>query len=160
MAYINGYGQLMNDHFPVEDLNGHQADPPDPYPQTPHNPPRLPSRAGIRHDVQHCPRGYWATKEGALIRIRAMSDRHIANSMALLERKARGRARLESWRAINYARNAPEMAAEAANDAAEELEMLADNPYTNLRELARLVWPKYKELEAEWTKRVEALCDV
>lgn len=155
MSYVNGYGQLCDGHFPSEDNNGQPHDP-EPWPQTPHKPPRL-RRVNRRHDIQYCPVGYWATHEGALLRIRAMSDRHIANSMALMERHAHHRAWNEALRASLYADDAPDGAADAANEAATELLEMASDPDYDTKVLARIVWPKYHELEEEQTRRTEGL---
>jgi hypothetical protein len=147
MAYIDGFGHMQDGQPPsYDDTNGQHWDP-EPWPQRPHKPPRLRSR-NVRYDIQCVPRGYWATKEGALLRIRAMSDQHILNSLAMLVRQSRRRAMLEALRAYRYAENAPEMAADAAEEAAQEMLEMPASP-----ELAELVWPKYKELKAEAQKR-------
>lgn len=157
MAYIDGFGHMQDGPPPSYDMTNGQIDDPEPWPQRPHKPPRLRER-NARHDVQYCPRGYWATKEGALLRIRAMSDSHLENSMKFLEKRARTRAILEIFAIASYIKNAPEHAADAAEEASAQLADMAHNPRTDLKELARLIWPKYTELEREWTTRVEALC--
>jgi len=143
MAWINGVGALVDGSPPPYDnMNG----------QYPEDPLRLRAR-NVRLDVQWCPQGYWATKEGVLIRIRAMSDRHIQNSMALLERKARNKAILEGFAAGLYAETAPDGAADAADEVSRELFEMAHDPETDLKRLAELVWPKYRELKLEMLRR-------
>lgn len=154
MAYIDGYGQMRDGSPPAYDNTNGQYDDPEPWPQPRHKPPRLRER-NVSHDVQYCPQGYWATKEGALIRIRAMSDNHLHNSMKLLERKARTRAMIEIMAIGRYIESAPEHAADAADEAAVELMKLRDDPNTDLAELAQLVWPKYRELKLEQVRRRE-----
>jgi hypothetical protein len=149
MAYIDGYG-FMRDGSPPEydSTNGAFWDPPRPT----HTPPRLRAR-NVRYDVQYCPVGYWATKEGALVRITAMSDQHLENSIKFLERHSRRRAMLEAMRALRYASSAPEMAADAASEASNELFDMAHDNDVDLVKLAELVWPKYKELQFEKRRR-------
>lgn len=147
MAYIDGAGHMRDGDGPSYDNMNGQID----------DPPRLYRRVA-RYDVQYCPMGYWATREGQLIRIRAMSDKHLYNSMALLERKSKTRAFYEAWLAGKYAAKAPEHAGDAALEASKEMFDMAYDPDQDLKKLARLVWPKYKELELEWTRRVETLC--
>lgn len=152
MAYIDGFGHMQDGQPPsYDDTNGQHWDP-EPWPQRPHKPPRLRSR-NVRYDVQGVPRGYWATREGALLRIRAMSDRHLENSIKFLERGARHRARLEAFRADCYASTAPDGAADAAMEASSEMYKMADDPTQDLAVLAELVWPKYKELKQEQERR-------
>jgi hypothetical protein len=139
--YINGYGQLVP---------GPLLRDPEPWPPAPHRPPRLTPR-NVRYDVQECPEGYWATACGALLRIRAMSDRHLLNALWFLEIRARRRARYEALKAGMY--EGGEMAEDVAHEVSDELFMASWDPNVNLRSLARLVWPKYKELEAERLRR-------
>lgn len=158
MAYVNGYGQMCDGQPPsYDDTNGQVWDP-EPYPPTPHRPPRLHAR-NVRHDLQRVPRGYWATKEGALLRIRAMSDRHLDNAMNYMERHARNRAWLESMSITRYIMNAPDGAADAAEEAYRQLTDMAHNKETDLAELAELVWPKYSELKREKEIRAKATRD-
>lgn len=152
MAYINGFGHMVDGPPPsYDDTNGQYYDP-EPWPQRPHKPPRLRSR-NVRYDIQNVPRGYWATREGALLRIRAMSDQHLENSIKMMERKSRERARLEAFRADCYAETAPDGAADAAQEASREMYGMADDPDQDLAVLAELVWPKYSELKQEQKRR-------
>lgn len=157
MAYIDGFGNMHDGPAPAYDNANGQIDDPEPWLPTTHRPPRLRDK-NVRRDVQYCPKGYWATKEGALLRIRAMSDSHLANAMAFLEMRSRTRAIYEIFAIAAYTQMAPEHAADAAEEAAAELAKMAHDPKTDLKALARLVWPKYKELEREWTRRTEELC--
>lgn len=143
MAYIDGFGQWRISALPR-----------DPEPWLPPRTKLLPRRV-IHYDVQLCPIGYWATREGALIRIRAMSDNHLRNSIAMLERGSRRRALRSLLHIAAYIAGAPEHAADAAEEASRELMSMADDPDINLAKLARLVYPKYRELTREQDRRRE-----
>jgi hypothetical protein len=145
MAYQDMYGHMHDGSPPdYDNTNGQINDPP---------PPRRLRAHNWRPDPQFSPPGLWTTREGVALRITAMSDQHLGNSIRMLERGARGRARLEAFRADRYASTAPDAAADAATEAAREMYDMADDPKTDIPKLAELVWPKYKELKAEAKRR-------
>lgn len=98
-------------------------------------------------------RGFWATREGSLLRIRAMSDSHLENAIKFMERHSRRRARAEAFLADCYAETAPDGAADAAMEASREMYQMADDPDQDLKALAELVFPKYIELKQEQQRR-------
>lgn len=159
MAYVNGFGQLVDGPGPgssmdqqIRDMVGYEWE---------GMPKRLRSR-NHNFDPQDCPKGYWATREGSLVRITAMSDSHLLNSIAWMERTYKRRVRRMEWQMMGYQRNAPDGAYDAVESALQELYImeseLEESKHTGKRnrllvEMCRLVWPKYKELEAERKRR-------
>lgn len=152
MAYIDGYGNLQDGQPPsYDDTNGQYYDPPPPLPN-PHKPPRLRSR-NVRYDVQGVPRGYWATKEGKLIHIRAMSDQHITNSLAMMERNCQSRGLWTALAMMRYASSAPDGAADAATEEAGYIFDMVHDKNVDRVKLSEMVWPKYTELKQEQQRR-------
>lgn len=132
-----------------QDMFGHMHD---------GSPPEYDNTNGQHYDTQ-APRirrpngtGWWMTRELIPIRISAMSDRHLENSIKMLERTARRKAMRLSLDAMRYASRAPEMAAEAAEEASREF---MDLEFTKEPDsyVAERVWEKYGELTAERDNR-------
>lgn len=158
MAYINGFGQMVDGSAPsyidqqIADLDAR------PWAGMPK---RLPART-VRMDIQYCPEGWWATREGAMVKVTAMSDRHLLNAMKWMERTVKHRVFVETLRMAKYISNAPDHAGDACTEAMHDLYLLEDKMDNAVRadykqkcrvELCRQVWPKYLELEAEKKRR-------
>jgi hypothetical protein len=94
--------------------------------------------------------GEWQMRDGTFIRIRRMSDSHLANAIAMMERNAKGHAFALAMSAGNYASQHDSMGGRAAEEAADELFDLMDEAP---EDCASELWPKYNELVAERERR-------